>query len=282
MKYKALKEQFNQSLEEIYHEQESSGLFYMALQKVAGSTRMQFLEQQQQEVAPQIMDTMLSLLEDLCAGKPIQYIFEEAWFYKLRFKVNANVLIPRDETEELVDLIIRTERGKGLQKGRLLDIGTGSGCIAIALKKNLPLFDVSALDVSDGALAVAIENAKSNDVSVTFILGDILTYSSPHQYDIIVSNPPYVKNDERSDMHQNVLDYEPHTALFVSDDDPLVFYRAIADFALHNLVKGGRLYFEINEYLGREMVALMEAKDFSDIQLIHDLQQKSRMLSCVR
>lgn len=281
MNYKALKEQFNQSLDKLYQDQECTGLFYIALQKIAGFTRMQFLEHQLQEVPAHFREAMLEILHALCSGKPIQYILEEAWFYRLRFKVNANVLIPRDETEELVDLIIRTEQGKGLQKKRLLDIGTGSGCIAIALKKNLPLFDVSALDVSAAALAVAQENAESNAADVNFIQADILTYQSAERYDIIVSNPPYVKNDERPDMHQNVLAYEPHTALFVSDEDPLIFYRAIAEFALNNLVKGGRLYFEINEYLGREMVALMEEKGFSDIQLIHDLQQKPRMLSCV-
>lgn len=281
MNYKALKEQFNQSLEKIYQDQECSGLFHIALQKIAGFTRMQFLEHQLQEVPAQIKEEMLAVLDALCSGKPIQYILEEAWFYRLRFKVNANVLIPRDETEELVDLIIRTERGMGMQKKRLLDIGTGSGCIAIAIKKNLPLFEVSAIDVSDGVLAVAQENAESNAVDVTFIQADILIYQSEEQYDIIVSNPPYVKNEERRDMHHNVLAYEPHTALFVSDEDPLIFYRAIADFALKNLLKGGRLYFEINEYLGQEMVALMAEKGFSDIQLIHDLQQKPRMLSCV-
>ena len=281
MNYKALKEYFNQSLESIYHEQESSGLFYIAVQKVAGFARMQVLEKQQQEVTPQIKEAMMVVLEQLCLGKPIQYILEEAWFYNLRFKVNANVLIPRDETEELVDLIIKTEQGQGLKKKRLLDIGTGSGCIAIALKKNIPLFDVSALDISSGALVVAEENAESNDVAVKFFQADILTYKSPQQYDIIVSNPPYVKDNERPDMHQNVLDHEPHTALFVSNEDPLIFYRAIADFALHSLVKGGRLYFEINEYLGHEMVTLMETKGFKEIQLINDLQQKPRMLSCV-
>lgn len=282
MKYKALKQQFNQSLEALYDEHESSSLFHIALHKVEAYTRMQFLEMQQQEVPEAAASALMDILEELKTGKPIQYILQEAWFYRMKFKVNPSVLIPRDETEELVDLIIRDEKSRGQSSQRLLDIGTGSGCIAITLKKNLPWIDVSAMDVSQAALAVAKINAKDHGLEVQFILADILNYASTEVFDVIVSNPPYVKDDERATMHKNVLSYEPHTALFVRDDDPLVFYRAIAMLAVKNLRKGGRLYFEINEYLGAEMLDLMTFFGFRDIRLHKDLQLKDRMLSCVR
>ena len=243
---------------------------------------MQFLEKQQEEVEPKHQEVLTGVIDELCAGKPIQYILEEAWFYKLCFKVNENVLIPRDETEELVDLIIKNERKTGLSKKGILDVGTGSGCIAIALKKNLSSYEVSAMDFSAAALSVAKENAKVHHLEIKFILADILKYQSDEQYDIIVSNPPYVKNDESPDMHQNVLAYEPHSALFVPDHDPLIFYRAIAAFAQNALTPGGRIYFEINEFLGSEMIKLMENAGFKEVQLIKDLQQKDRMLACVR
>jgi release factor glutamine methyltransferase len=277
MKYKALKQQFNRSLATLYDEYESSSLFFIALQKVEAYTRMQFLEMQQQEVPESAVIALMTILEELKTGKPIQYILQEAWFYKMKFKVNPAVLIPRDETEELVDLIIRDEKLGGESSKRLLDIGTGSGCIAIALKKNLPSIAVSAMDVSEEALAVAKINAKDHDLTIQFILADVLNYASAEVFDIIVSNPPYVKDDERDAMHKNVLTYEPHTALFVSNNDPLIFYRAIATLALKNLKQGGRLYFEINEFLG-----LVTSLGFHDIKLHKDLQLKNRMLSCVR
>ena len=281
MKYKDLKEQFDKRLEHLYAQQESSEMFFVVLEQVESSTRMQFLEKQQTEVSADTQSNILDVLKELEQGKPIQYIFEEAYFYRLIFKVNASVLIPRDETEELVDLIVRKERKEGAIPKRVLDVGTGSGCIALSIKKNLPWMAVSALDVSEEALAVAKENALRLNLSVDFIHADILQYSTPTKYDIIVSNPPYVKENERADMHVNVLSYEPATALFVSDQDPLIFYRTIADFARLSLVEGGSLYFEINEYLGPEMVMLMEEKGFSEVRLIQDLQQKNRMLSCV-
>jgi len=282
MKYKALKQHFSQSLISLYEEQESSSLFFIALQKVESCTRMQFLEKQQTEVPDGTAATLMHILEDLKSGKPIQYILQEAWFYRLKFRVNPAVLIPRDETEELVDLIIRQEKSTANSSRELLDIGTGSGCIAITLKKNLPWIEVSALDVSEAALEVAKQNAQDHDVSIQFIHADALSYTSTVLYDVIVSNPPYVKEDERADMHGHVLNHEPHQALFVSNDDPLIFYRSIATLALKNLKQGGRLYFEINEFLGAEMLELMERLGFKEIQLHKDLQAKDRMLSCTR
>lgn len=282
MKYRALKQHFTQSLTMLYDEQESTILFFIALEKAGGLTKMQFLEQQQEAVDLNVENRMLSVLNELQSGKPLQYIFEECFFYNLCFKVNPSVLIPRDETEELVDLIIKTAGHQSDSAKRILDIGTGSGCIAITLKKNLPASQVSAMDVSSEALCVAKENAQENHVDVDFILADIMTYSTDDKYDIIVSNPPYVKDDERIDMHQNVLAYEPHIALFVRNDDPLIFYRTIAEFACISLNPGGQLYFEINEYLGGQMVTLMASLGFKDIRLIKDLQGKDRIIACIR
>jgi len=280
MKYKALKQHFSQSLASLYDEQESSGLFFIVLQNVEASSRMQFLEKQQLEVQEPTAAAILSMLEELKTGKPIQYILQEAWFYKMKFRVNPAVLIPRDETEELVHLIISREQQAMKNPGQaLLDIGTGSGCIAISLKKNLPAVEVSAMDISEPALSVARLNAEDHGVTIQFLQADALNYTSSKMYDVIVSNPPYVKDDERAAMHANVLDHEPHTALFVRDHDPLIFYRAIATFAMTNLKKGGRLYFEINEYLGAEMIDLVTKVGFSEVELHRDLQGKDRMLS---
>jgi release factor glutamine methyltransferase len=177
--------------------------------------------------------------------------------------------------------------------GRILDIGTGSGCIAISLKKNLPQAQVSAIDTSEGALQTAKENADLNDVQVQFIQADILDAATTHHspltthhsplltaHQIIVSNPPYVTLDDKKQMHTNVTDFEPHTALFVPQDDPLLFYRAIADFASGNLTAGGYLFFEINESLGNETVALLRDKHFTDIELRQDMSGRDRMIGC--
>ena len=188
------------------------------------------------------------------------------------------VLIPRPETEELIEWILDTVKNQPASS--ILDIGTGSGCIAITLKKNLEQVDVSALDVSAEVLKIAKENAAVNSAALNFIHSDILTYSSPLKYDLIVSNPPYITQNEKEEMHQNVLAYEPHLALFVSNENPLVFYKSIADFALLNLKPKGKLFFEINEYLGKKTVEILSAKGFTDIVLKVDMQGKDRMISC--
>jgi release factor glutamine methyltransferase len=282
MKYIALRAKFNQDLEDLYDFQESSALFYIALEKAEGTGRMQFIEKQQSEVAAATEFKLLELLNELKSGKPIQYAIGEAWFYGLKFLVTPDVLIPRDETEELVDLIIKDIKSANPAPKMLLDIGTGSGCIAIAVKKKIPMLQVSAMDVSSGALAVAKENAITNEVIIEFIEADVLTYKTELKFEVIVSNPPYIKEDEKSAMHNNVLQFEPGTALFVSNEDPLIFYRAIADLAKQSLNPLGTVYFEINEYLGKEMVVLMKEKGFKNVRLLKDLQQKDRILTCNR
>ncbi len=224
---------------------------------------------------------MLSLhnaVKELKKNRPVQYITGETEFYGLRFLVNSLVLIPRQETEELVDLIVKNEKSEGL---KVLDVGTGSGCIAISIAKTLYNPKVSALDISVSALAVAQNNAEINTVEVNFIEEDILNISqnTETQFDIIVSNPPYVKMSEKELMQPNVLEYEPHLALFVEDDNPLKFYKAIVNYASENLKIKGRLYFEINEALGKDVSELTKAADFENVEIHLDINGKERMLS---
>ena len=210
--------------------------------------------------------------------EPLQYILGETEFYGLKIRVNNAVLIPRQETEELVDWILRSEQK---EKHAVLDIGTGSGCIALALKKHLPLAEVYAIDHSSRALSVASENALSLGLSINIQILDIF---HPHpfekKFDLIVSNPPYVRESEKKLMHPNVLDFEPTEALFVSDDDPLSYYRAIAEFSNHHLQKDGWIYFEINEAMGEETSELMKEYGFSAVEVRKDLNGKERMLRC--
>jgi release factor glutamine methyltransferase len=226
------------------------------------------------------------ILNRLLTHEPVQYILRVSDFYGLRFKVNKHVLIPRRETEELVDLIIKDVRGWKLEVGtkiNVLDIGTGSGCIAISLKKNLPFAHLTAMDISTEALETANENALLNKVIVDFVQTDILhsTFNIQHlPFEIIVSNPPYIMEDEKKEMLNNVLEHEPHQALFVPNDNPLKFYIAIADFAKNNLTANGKLYFEINEIFGNEILQMLNDKGFQHIEIIRDMQQKNRMIRC--
>ena len=220
---------------------------------------------------------------------PIQYIIGETEFYGLPFKVNAYTLIPRPETEELVSIILQCHSEPSEESQlKILDIGTGTGCIAISLAKNLPNAKVYALDVSEESLIIAKHNAKINAVDVTFIHDDILSLKELEltptipRFDIIVSNPPYVRELEKEEIKNNVLNYEPHLALFVSDDNPLKFYRAISEFAVNNLTKKGMLFFEINQYLGQETKQLLAAFDFENIELIKDIFENDRILKAVK
>src|SRR5688572_8583660 len=216
-------------------------------------------------------------VKDLKAHKPIQYILGSTEFYGCRIKVNESVLIPRPETEELVDWI---KTGlKGREPKTILDIGTGSGCIAIALKKIFPQSRVTAMDISEKALEVAAENAQRNNARIDFVLRDILSSpSSAPPFDLIVSNPPYITLSEKAAMNKNVVEYEPHLALFVSEEDALVFYRAIADLARSILVTGGKLYFEINERMGPAVKKLLGEMDFLNVEVKKDLSGKDRMV----
>ncbi len=220
--------------------------------------------------------TVEEVLQRLRQNEPYQYIAGKAYFYDFELAVNAHTLIPRPETEELVHWIL----GNNTQKEPvILDIGTGSGCIALALAKHIPAAKVFAMDVSEQALEIVHINAKNLELSVECIQMDVLSCEKlPANYDIIVSNPPYIPENEKSLMHANVLQYEPHTALFVEDNEPLIFYQKIAILASQALKPSGMLYFECNEYNAKRVQEDLEARQFSQIELKKDMQDKDRMI----
>jgi release factor glutamine methyltransferase len=218
-------------------------------------------------------------VKELLKQKPVQYITGETEFYGYKIEVTPAVLIPRPETEELVKYI--EDEGKSNRYGSVLDIGTGSGCIAIVLKKIFRAAKVTGIDISEEALKTAIKNNKNLAAGVDFVKMDILDkskWSLLGNYDLIVSNPPYVTFEDKNQMKKNVLDYEPHTALFVSDDDPLLFYRHIVDFAKSNLNENGVLWFEVNEKFGKEIKNLMIVSGFSEVMILKDIFGKDRFV----
>ncbi|UGS21786.1 peptide chain release factor N(5)-glutamine methyltransferase [Flavobacterium cyclinae] len=291
MLLKQYKTHFFDSLQGIQDEQEIESFFFILTEYLHNLKRVDVALNPNFELSEDDVEKWNVILAELQLEKPIQYITGEAWFFGLRFEVNENTLIPRPETEELVDWILSSSITQHPTPLTILDIGTGSGCIPISLKANLPQANVSAIDVSEKALEVAKRNATSNKVEINFIQTNILEvedlsqlpstitdYQSP--YNIIVSNPPYVRNLEKEEIKKNVLDYEPHLALFVEDTDALLFYRKIAQLALRNLSPNGLLFFEINQYLGKEMVELLENLGFKNIELKKDMYGNDRMIKC--
>lgn len=215
-------------------------------------------------------------LERLSQQEPWQYVIGKEWFYDLEFKVTPDTLIPRPETEELVHLILNDNKESALH---LLDIGTGTGCIPIVLKKNKPQWLVTACDISEKALDIARENAQTNNVEIELERIDILNqHPKRSDWDIIVSNPPYIPLKEKKLMSNNVLHYEPHLALFVEDDDPLLFYEKIGNYAFNHLSKSGKLYFELNEFYSQEISTLLKNIGFDKVKVVHDLMDKPRMI----
>lgn len=224
------------------------------------------------------IETLSLGIQRLKKGEPVQYILGKAWFYDMEFKVNHSVLIPRPETEELVHWIIQDWKDS---KVDILDIGTGSGCIPLALANNMVLANIEAIDVSEEALQLAQLVSCELMLDVNFKCINILDSAQREElgtYDVIVSNPPYIPQKEREVMTEQVINYEPHLALFVEDEDPLIFYKEIIDFALCHLNAGGNLYFECNEYNAKEVQQLLQANGFEDVQLRKDLQGKDRMI----
>ena len=279
---------FHQALDELYGVQETEAITLMVLSEISDLSRAKIKAFPEDDVQPEALEKLDSILNDLKTGKPVQYILGSTEFYGLTFLVNPAVLIPRPETEELVEWALATVGSEQWAVGskekplRILDIGTGSGCIAISLKKNLPDAEVAAIDISAEALQTAKQNAIINEVEVDFIQIDILNHSPlTTHYSLIISNPPYVTLQDKTLMHANVTDFEPHTALFVPEDNPLLFYDAIAGFATHNLVPGGFLFFEINEAFGQETIELLKQKGFTDIELRQDMSGRDRMIKAV-
>lgn len=283
-------------LEKIYGSDEANALIMILLEHYFNIDRMKIAMDPELRLSESEMLTLHFAVKELLKNKPVQYIIGETEFCGMRFFVNENVLIPRPETEELVNKLAVTPNSSfrpkrsGVEKSpthiSILDIGTGSGCIAISLAKLLKDSAVTAVDVSEKALEVAKKNAEANEVSVTFIKDDILNPQNRDllngQFDIIVSNPPYVCESEKSEMRANVLDYEPSTALFVSDNDPLIFYRKILEFAQKALKPNGQIWFEINEKFGNETAELCHSEGFKNVEIIRDFRERERILRARR
>lgn len=292
MNIKNLKSHFFSELQTIQEASEIESFFFILTEYLHHLKRIDISLNPDFEVSETDLEKWNTIISELKTEKPIQYITGEAWFYGYRFEVNENTLIPRPETEELVEWIVEsTKLEAGSKKLNILDIGTGSGCIPISLKKEIPNSNVFSVDVSEKALEMAKKNAVDNEAEVHFILQNILeiddlielsasNFQLPALFDVIVSNPPYVRNLEKQEIKKNVLDYEPHLALFVEDTDALLFYRKIAQLALTSLTPNGKLFFEINQYLGKETVVLLENLGFKNIELRKDFVGNDRMISC--
>ncbi len=283
MNVKLYKVKFIEALEPIHGFDEAESFFYLILEDKHQMKRLDLALEANFEFSEEAIKVWEELVVELKKEIPIQYLLGKTEFFGLPFIVNENVLIPRPETEELVDWIISEHKKSERQKSiKILDIGTGSGCIAISLASNIPNSNVFAIDVSEKAIEVAKNNAEINKVSVTFLEKNILeTEDLLEQFDIIVSNPPYVRNLEKQEIKKNVLDNEPHLALFVDDFDALIFYRKIAVLATKNLNPNGKLFFEINQYLGQEMTDLLNQLGFTELELRKDIYGNDRMTKAV-
>lgn len=283
-----IEKMFIQNLTSTYGSDEAKSLAWLSISFVLKINRTTYLNIKNEPLVADNSALLLQILDELKIGRPLQYILGETEFYGLTFKVNPSVLIPRPETEELVDWVLKEVRVLKSETSllKILDIGTGSGCIPVALKMHLPWAEVFAIDISAGALETAQQNADLNQTEIHLVQDDILNPRKDliinNKYSVIISNPPYVTVSEKEQMHRNVLEYEPHSALFVQDDDPLVFYHAIADFAWLHLQDTGYLFFEINENLGKETLDLLHQKGFKNTELRQDLRGKDRMIMALR
>ena len=278
MLLKEIKEIYHRELDEIYPREETDSMFYLMIEHFLGLERFILAIDPEIVITKEEEQYMFEGLSKLKKEHPIQYVLGETTFMDLKFMVNESVLIPRPETEELVNWVLEDIENIN-DVSEIIDIGTGSGCIAISLAKLRPNLKVSAIDISGSALEIAKKNALLNEVDVQFNLVDILkTGSLSKKYDIIISNPPYVREMERDKMRNNVLQNEPYSALFVPDGNPLLFYRAIAKVAKESLKENGTLYLEINQYLGEEVKTLLKDFNFSDVELRKDIFGKDRMI----
>lgn len=274
---KSAKVYFVDELNTVYDASELQQLMEITFMHYCSLSKIDLMLTDEKQLSESELIKIVDVVRELKCKKPLAYILGEWEFYGLNFKVNEFTLIPRPETEELVELILKENN----ENQTILDIGTGTGCIPIALKVTNKLFEISACDISLDALTIAKLNAKNNKVDVNFFECDILAERDKitnDKYDLIVSNPPYITSKEKSLMDANVLDYEPHLALFVEDNSPLLFYDAISDFAKNNLNSGGKLYFEINEHYGNETAELLIHKGFHNVNIIKDINGKNRII----
>jgi release factor glutamine methyltransferase len=278
---KDIKPHLTRELIKIYPEPEINALATIIIRTLFGVSRLHAITQPQEPLSKKKVDEIIAICNELRSGKPLQYILGETSFYNCVIRVNPDVMIPRPETEELVDLIIKENRG---YRGKILDAGCGSGCIAIVLAVNLPGTKVTGIDVSEGAIRISQENALLNNAVVTFLPGDILNpaFKSPGSTGIIVSNPPYILESEKAHIAKNVLDFEPHRALFVPDSDPFLYYRAILKIAEMVLIPRGKVYFEINEAMGPPITELLKSTGFSSVEVIRDINGKDRIVKGIK
>jgi len=273
---------FKNTLKNLYSKAETQQILFILFEKTLGLSRLNILTNPNLIIDAKKIKKLETSILRLLENEPIQYILGETEFFDLAFNVNKAVLIPRQETEELVHWIVTDNTNKG---NKVLDIGTGSGCIAVSLAKNLDSSEVYAIDISAEALKTASINAKQNKVSVNFIKADILKTDLsylPNEIDILVSNPPYVTHSEKTLMQPNVLNYEPDLALFVSDNDPLIYYKKLAELGQKILNKNGRIYFEINEAFGNQIKEMLLFKNYREIEIKQDLNGKDRMAKALK
>jgi len=273
---------FIDTLKQIYPDREIRQILFILFDEYLGLTRREILLDPDRIIPDKVAGNFITTLEKLASGKPLQYILKKAWFGDLTLYVDERVLIPRPETEELCSLIIRDLKILKKAPLNILDIGTGSGCIAISLKRAFPDLHVTAMDNSAPSLKIAGINAQNCKTGISFLLDDILkphSLKDPEQYDLMVSNPPYVTDSDKKKMHRNVIDHEPATALFVSEEDPLFFYNAIIRYTHQKLKPGGKLYLEINERFGHETSVLLKHSGFEFVEVIPDLNGKDRFVT---
>ena len=287
MQLTTYKNQFISSLLAVVDETEAQSFFYLIAEQLHQLRRIDLALDPTFTLTEAQLQQWESIRLRLMKQEPIQYILGNTTFCDLPFTVTPDVLIPRPETEELVTWVVESfafnRQPTTDNRQRIVDIGTGSGCIAIALAKNLPEVHVYALDVSDKALQIARLNAKQNEVQINFICQNILeTKQLDHQFEVIVSNPPYVRELEKHEIQANVLEHEPHLALFVADEDPLLFYRKIGELAFEYLTPNGSLFVEINQYLGEAIVQLFQEIGFTQVELRKDLYDNDRMIRASR
>jgi len=266
---------FREELSAVADEREITSWYYISMEYLLVYNRSDCIINSNQVLNKSQLSKIKQIVAELKSHKPIQYILGKTEFYGLKIKVNEHTLIPRPETEQLVDWILKENFVAAL------DIGTGSGCIPIALAKNTDA-KVLAIDVSEDALLIAEENAKNNEVEIDFIHQDILQTNYLQKVDLIVSNPPYVLESEKEIMQENVLDYEPELALFVEDKNPLIFYKKIASLAFNFLNENGKLFFEINAKFGKETIEMLADIGFVNIELKKDMNDKDRMIKAIK
>ncbi len=276
-----LSRQIQTKLTPIYGEGEAKAMVRLIFHSLKGWSLTDMIIHADNIVSPYVLEKTEKIISRLLDNEPIQYILGEAYFYGMNLKVDNSTLIPRPETEELVDIIVHENQShKDLN---ILDIGTGSGAIAIALSRNLPFSNVDAIDISENALKIAHENARNLHTHIGFTKADIFKFEpKTDYYDIIVSNPPYIDESEKDSMDSNVLEYEPHQALFVPDENPLIYYIRIAETAKDSLKQRGHLYFEINPRHAEELAEYLNKKGYMDIEIVKDINGKKRFIKCIK